>query len=226
MVMEQELPDLAPGRRYGGRDAIERRAERRRRLLDVGLDRFAGFGRTAVSVGELCRSAGVATSHFYELFDNRDDLLIAVFREGVDGAQAAVDEGMAATADADPATRMRAALAGYLGFMLGDPRRALINSVESVGVSVELEQERRAVVARYAQRYLDEAADALGLDRTRVRRRYRYSALALMGGVDQAVLQWLDAARRPSVATLVDQVALTFVATGRAITEAELAPGG
>ena len=218
------LPD-APGRRYGGRDAIERREERRRRLLDVGLDRFATFGRNAVSVGELCRSAGVATSHFYELFDNRDDLLVAVFREGVEGAAEAVATGLALTVGGDPADRMRAALAGYLGFMLGDPRRARINSVESVGVSVELEQERRAVVAAYAQQYLDEAAAGLGLDRTRLRRRYKFAAIALMGGVDQAVLQWLDAPRRPSVSSLVDQLLITFVATGRAITEAELAPG-
>ena len=53
------MTQATTGRPYGGRSPEERRADRRRRLLDAALDRFGTTGYASTSITELCSSAGV-----------------------------------------------------------------------------------------------------------------------------------------------------------------------
>ena len=68
----------APQRSYAGRTAAERRAERRERLLEAGLQLFGTDGYAATSIEKLCAAAGVSTRSFYEEFDGREALLMAL----------------------------------------------------------------------------------------------------------------------------------------------------
>jgi AcrR family transcriptional regulator len=62
--------------RYGGRDAAERRAERRGRFREAGLELFgAGPGYRATRLGDLCKAAGLSTRQFYEEYRTLEDLL-------------------------------------------------------------------------------------------------------------------------------------------------------
>src|SRR5215218_480858 len=61
-----------------GRTLAERRWERREALLDAALDLFGTQGYAATSVEELCRTAYVSTRNFYEEFDNREAVLLAL----------------------------------------------------------------------------------------------------------------------------------------------------
>ena len=59
-------------RRIRGLDAQQRLDERRRLLLDAGLELFGTAGYAATSVEQLCQAAYVSTRSFYELFPNKE----------------------------------------------------------------------------------------------------------------------------------------------------------
>ena len=53
---------------WAGTTLADRRADRRRRLLDVGLDLLGSRGSAAVSVRSVCRTAQLTDRYFYESF--------------------------------------------------------------------------------------------------------------------------------------------------------------
>jgi len=76
------LGDSAPmpaGQRYGGRTADERRAERRERLLDAGLELFGTQGYANTSIEALCSATRLNPRYFYESLKTREELLRAVY---------------------------------------------------------------------------------------------------------------------------------------------------
>ena len=85
---DADATDDAPGdapagaaraeRRIRGRTLAERREERRDAMLAAGLDLFGTKGYAATTVEEVCRRAYVSSRNFYEEFDNRLGLLVAV----------------------------------------------------------------------------------------------------------------------------------------------------
>src|SRR5687767_10687592 len=115
----------SPGRAYGGRAPDERRAERRRRLLDAGLEVFGTVGWEEASIALLCATARVGTRAFYEEFDAREDLLREVATTVVLDA---VEEMRAALDSAPPTVegKVRAGISAYAGVLTEDPRRVRV----------------------------------------------------------------------------------------------------
>jgi AcrR family transcriptional regulator len=71
---------MAPLRPYGGVDARDRTAERRRRLLEAGLDLLAASDvPPELTVRAVCATAGTSARYFYESFTDKDELVAAVF---------------------------------------------------------------------------------------------------------------------------------------------------
>ncbi|WP_278258124.1 TetR family transcriptional regulator [Nocardioides convexus] len=62
--MENPLP--APRRRYGGKTAEQRRAERREALLAAAVDIWQESGWAAVTMRGVCARAGLTDRYFYE----------------------------------------------------------------------------------------------------------------------------------------------------------------
>src|SRR5438270_12648428 len=75
---------------YGGIPADERRAERRERLLEAGLEILGTEGWQAATVRAICKQARLNPRYFYESFSGLDELLVAVFDTIVTDAVAAV----------------------------------------------------------------------------------------------------------------------------------------
>ena len=65
-------------RNYGGVSAEERVAERRARLVAAGREQLAATGWQGTSLRSVCARSGLADRYFYESFESRDALLIAV----------------------------------------------------------------------------------------------------------------------------------------------------
>ncbi len=80
MSADRQEPE---GRRYGGRDAGERRAERREQLLAAALELFGTRGFHAVTIRQLCAEARLAPRYFYEQFGDREELLRTVYATGM-----------------------------------------------------------------------------------------------------------------------------------------------
>lgn len=196
-------------RRYAGRAADERRAERRRRLLDAGLELFGTRGYAATTIEALYSEARLAPRHFYEQFPNREALL----REVYDEAMAAVGEAVAeARRDAprDIRGRVRALLEGFIEAMLGDPRRARIAYLEVPGTSRELERHAHGVVRGFAA-LVEEEARAGAARGLLPDRDYALTAMLLVGGTNAIIVDWLTDAGRPTDGVL-DELAGAFVA--------------
>ena len=65
-------------RDYGGVSAEDRRAERRRKLLDAGRRLWGESGISEVTVRGVCTASGLTPRYFYEQFENRETLLVAI----------------------------------------------------------------------------------------------------------------------------------------------------
>ena len=65
-------------RPYRGVSAEDRRQQRRERLLDACLDVVGQVGPAATTVEAVCKQAGLSKRYFYESFDDREGVLIAL----------------------------------------------------------------------------------------------------------------------------------------------------
>lgn len=133
-------------RRYGGRAAEERVAERRTRLLEAGLELMGTRGVAGTTVRGVAEESGLAARYFYESFPSVEALQLAVF-EQIAGEAAARSLAALATAPDDAVERTRAVLAEIVDLFLEDPRKGRIALLESITSPVlgprVLEESRR-----------------------------------------------------------------------------------
>jgi AcrR family transcriptional regulator len=198
-----------PGRAYAGRAPDERRADRRRRLLDAGLEVFGTVGWEEASIALLCATARVGTRAFYEEFDAREDLL----REVATTVVLEAVEEMRLALDAAPPTlegKVRAGLTAYVGFLTTDPRRARL-AYRAVPAAGRLLGDRHRASLAFAEVIADEAR-ALGLHEPE---RGDLLALALTGAVAELLGWWASSAAPPPVEAIVDELTRLFVAAVR-----------
>ncbi|WP_420429081.1 TetR/AcrR family transcriptional regulator [Algiphilus sp.] len=69
----------SPHRKYAGKEASTRQAERRDKLLVAGMALIGDKGFVATTIDDICREAGLTKRYFYESFENREALLTAAF---------------------------------------------------------------------------------------------------------------------------------------------------
>lgn len=200
-----------PGRRYAGRTAVERRAERRRRLLEAGHELFGTAGYPATSIEELCAAAAISTRTFYEEVDGREELLLLLHAEVLRGAEAAVLRALSSAPLDDATARARAAMRAFVDFMTADPRNARLAYVEVVGVSPAVERQRHAWMEHFAALVQAEAAHLAGLGLV-PRRDFELTGMAVVGAIDHLVVHWAAAHRRPSRERLVGEMVRFVVA--------------
>ncbi|HLI61125.1 MAG TPA: TetR/AcrR family transcriptional regulator [Solirubrobacteraceae bacterium] len=194
-------------RRYGGRTADERRAERRERLLDAGLELFGTIGYASSTIEGVCAEASLNARYFYEQFRHREDLLRAVY---VRQARGVLEEVRAAlAAERDPRRRLEAGLRAFVGAMLRDERGMRIVYRESIGVSAALEAERRRVNDAYVALLSHEAAELTRLASMPAEER-RAIVIALMGATDGLVGDWLGGERRRPASSIVKTLLSIF----------------
>jgi AcrR family transcriptional regulator len=200
----------ATGRRYAGRAAEERRAERRRRLLDAGVELFGTRGYTATTIEALYTEAKLAPRHFYEQFPGREELLRALYDETIYAVAEAVERARA-DAPHDVRGRVRTILDAFAGAMLTDPRRARIAYLEVPGRSRQLEGHAHRVVRGFAKVVEDEATAAAARG-VLPRRDYALTSVLLVGGTNAILLDWLVGDRARPIPEMLDELTDAFVA--------------
>lgn len=212
----------APDRRYDGETAAERDGRRRLALVESGLEAFGTVGYAATTVAGVCRQASVSTRHYYQLFSDREALLVAVFDHVVTEVRTAV---VAALADApdEPFARAHLAFEAYVHGLLDDPRRARVQCIEMVGVSPALESHRRAVLYLY-QDVIAAELDAY-VDRGLIARRdWRDAALLVVGGVNELMVDHILRDPTPDVDRIVDESVRSLFAIGGLLDQYEAGP--
>jgi AcrR family transcriptional regulator len=197
-------------RRYGGKTATERRDERREQLLDAGLELFGTQGFATVTIEALCAKAGLHPRYFYEQFVSREELLGAVYERHVVAVLQTVQAAIARSA-ADPTQRLRAGLTAFVTATLADERAARINYFEMVGVSAELEGQRRGVLRAYADLIAAQAAEMDDLGPLG-RGDRRMTAVAMTGATDGLITDWMSSEQRPPRQAIVHTLMQIFAA--------------
>jgi AcrR family transcriptional regulator len=190
---------MAQVRPYRGVDAADRIAQRRRQLLDAGLDLLGSESDASnLTVRTICRQAGLTLRYFYESFTDKDEFVAAVF-DWVLGELTATTQ--AAVSAAPMRERNRAGMANLVRTIAADARigRFLVSS-QGNSVLMRRQTETGALLAML---YGQNVTDALGVQQTE---RGKATAHFAIGGVVQMVSTWLAGRIDLTPDELVDQL--------------------
>jgi AcrR family transcriptional regulator len=201
-------------RRYRGVTAAERHAQRREQLLDAGLEVFGTQGYASSSVRSISSAAALNSRYFYESFTSREDLLLAVYERII------LEIGLAVRdATARPATlegQARAGLRAAWMIVTEDRRKARILALEVVGVSERLEHVRRERRHAFADLVVQNALAAVPGGEVRLRLDPVLIARALMGGVVEVLVDWINGDVEVSADAIAEHFTRLFTAAAYA----------
>ncbi|MFJ4649977.1 TetR/AcrR family transcriptional regulator [Nocardia sp. NPDC088792] len=198
---------MTTARTWGGRSAVERRTERRQRLIDAALELWRENGWTAVTIRAVCARTSLNDRYFYEAFADRDELLVAAWESVRDDMLAALTSIFTENTDRPLADIIRLAASAVLERISADPAYGGILLMHHAG-SPALESSRRAalkltadLVVTAARTYVRPDADETAL---------HIDAIASVGGFVELIDAWqsgiLDCTADDIVARLVDLV--------------------
>lgn len=190
-------------RRYGGKSAEERRAERHEALLAAGREIWLEQGWAAVTMRGVCARAGLTDRYFYESFRDRDDLLGVLFDRVRDATLDRMGAAILAVVDQPPLVHVRAAMAAILHELTDDPAPAQILFGDHAGSAV-LEQRRREAIALATELMIELARPYLrsGVDE----RSLRINTLLGIGGFVEVVLAWRNSTLDITLDDLLEQL--------------------
>ncbi|MCE5292421.1 MAG: TetR/AcrR family transcriptional regulator [Nocardiaceae bacterium] len=134
--------------RWGGRTGAERRADRRRRLVNAATEIWTESGWAAVTMRGVCSRAALNDRYFYEEFKTRDELLVAEWDNVRDEMLGEVSATFAERVGQPPIETIRAAISIVVLRIAQDAGRAQILLTQHVGSSTL--QDRRAVALQEA----------------------------------------------------------------------------
>lgn len=173
-------------RRYRGRSAADRRAERREQLMQAGLDLFGTDGYSGTSIERLCSTAGVSTRNFYEEFSSREALLIALHDRMISSVLKEMTDMLAELEDASLQTRIEQAVRTFVSTTSQDSRWARVNFVELIGVSPTVEQHRMAWRQQWIAFIVGEAERGVRRGEAKPGD-YTMAAISIIGAVNELV---------------------------------------
>jgi AcrR family transcriptional regulator len=202
------------GRIYGGVTAAERDADRRRRLLDAGLELLGTRGVAEVSIADICAEARLTKRYFYQQFESIEVFTAAVVDDVVE-ALAKLTPAPPSGLD-DPQHRQRARISAFVDAIAADPRIARLVLVETFGAGGSLAGLRERLVHRAV-----ELTIADFLPRGRVgqggQRRVRMAAYAMSGACAELVLAWVQGDVVAEPGEIVDYLVGLFAAASELI---------
>jgi AcrR family transcriptional regulator len=190
-------------RPYGGIDARDRIAARRRKFLEAGLDLLGAAkpDTQELTVRALCARAGLSAKYFYETFTDKDELVAAVCDWVINDL--ATTTQAAAVAAVDSKSRSRAVMAEVVRTVADDARigRLLFSSRLSNAVVMRKRAESGALFAMLSGEH------ASAMLRTTPHDRIKAAAHFAVGGVTQVISAWLVGDVRLEPDDLVEQLA-------------------
>jgi AcrR family transcriptional regulator len=195
---------------YRGQSKAERRLERRERLMATAIALFGTEGYASTRIDAVCAAAGVTARHFYEHFQSREALLRAVYDAIIADTQQTVLLALASVVS--PEDRIAAGVQAFVHAYLDDPRRGRIACVEVIGVSEDLETHRRSVIHAFASVIQAQAESLAAAGRLERQWNYELVGIALAGGVNELIADWISRRDRPPVTRFAEEIVAFFLA--------------
>jgi AcrR family transcriptional regulator len=201
-------------RAYRGVSADDRRADRRARLIEAGLDVIGSEGLANMTMTAVCARAGLTERYFYESFRNLDELLVALFDKFAGEAADAILHALDG-APPDLFERCRAAAGALIAVLTEDPRKAR-TFAEAIG-SEALRARRDRTVRGYAAVLAGQIRELAPVPDSHPQPRLELVTTMLVGGLAEAVASWLNGAIDISRDQLVEDAARVAVAAAGTI---------
>lgn len=136
-------------RTYGGVGPEERKAERRKRLLDAALVVFGEHGFHQATVRQVCVEARLTERYFYESFKSMGELFTTLYaqldREMMDATIAAL-----AGSAHEPMALAEAALRAFFSYIQHNPARARVLLIDALTVNARTVNAANDVVRDYS----------------------------------------------------------------------------
>ncbi|GAA0583053.1 TetR/AcrR family transcriptional regulator [Kribbella sandramycini] len=204
-----------PERSYGGVPLTRRRAERRDRLLAAGVELFTSVGYQQTKITELCAAAGMSNRGFYQEFDTKEQLLLALHSRTNQLAYDHVSQALTALDVVDVQARVGLLVDVFMAAVMSDPRLPRLNYVEAVGVSPALERQHEEWVGRWSA-LIEQEADQAAASGTAPRRDFHLTAIALVGAITGLLREWqAHAAHYPPAEIAAEAKAVILAAITR-----------
>ncbi len=197
-------------RRYGGKSAEQRRAERRAQLVEAALEIWQEQGWAAVTMRGVCAHAGLTDRYFYESFTDRDALLGTVWDLMRDETLSMLLDTLVPVADRSALEQLRVALAAVVGHIAEEPTRAQIIFGDHAGSAI-LEQRRRDTVQMATDLMIGMARQFLRDDVDE--QELRLNVLLGIGGFVEVMLAW----RNGLIAGTADEIVEHMADVGAAL---------
>ncbi|ACU97276.1 TetR/AcrR family transcriptional regulator [Saccharomonospora viridis] len=171
-------------RTWAGTTLSDRRATRRRQLLEAGLELLGTSGPSAVSVRAVCRQAKLTERYFYENFTGRDEFVVAVYEHVAALAHQVLVDAVE-LAGPEIRDRAEAAVSVFVTLILDDPRkgRVLLLSPLADPALLRLGAQRLPMFAELVREQLSDRVDEQ--DRA-------MTATALVGGLANVFIAYLN----------------------------------
>ncbi len=200
-------------RRYRGLSVAERRAQRRERLLEAGLELFGTEGYASSSIRAVSAAASLNSRYFYESFTSREDLLYHVYQRAVRDVALAVIEATAGAHTVEE--QARAGLRASWEVYTEDPRKARVIVLEVVGVSERLERVRRENRHAFAD-ILVRNAMSLAAEDVQLRMDPVLTARSLIGAAMEVLVDWIHGDVDASKEEIVEHLTNMYTAVAQA----------
>lgn len=199
---------VAQIRPYRGIGASQRIDQRRRRLLDAGMDLLGAVGPdTDLTVRAVCKRSGLTARYFYESFADKDEFVAAVF----DAAVADIATTTQAAVAASPRVQQgRAGMANMVRIIGADSRigRVLFDVRLSNPVILRKRADLGGIFAFLLAQHIE---TEMGRDQTS---RSKAAVHFVVGGVGQTLSAWLAGDVDLSQEQLIDQLTVLLDALG------------
>lgn len=135
---------------------------RRRRVLAAVYGLAAEQGVRSISVGGLCRRAGISRRTFHDLFSEREGCLLAAFDEALARAERAVANGAQETSGWPE--RVRCGVYGLLELLDAEPGVAEFLVLHAPGAGSAVATRRNEAIAALAASFAQDGSRATGRD--------------------------------------------------------------
>ncbi|TCJ96607.1 TetR/AcrR family transcriptional regulator [Nocardia alba] len=201
---------MVKDRAYAGVPAEQRRAQRRTTFLEAAREMIGTQGSTRLTVGGLCRQAGLTERYFYENFTTLDAVVTEVYDQVISELTDMIADRVRA-APAPLRDKVHAAIAAGVQAVADDPRVIRIAFTEAQFNPV-LNTRRTATIRSFAALVLATVNKHLNPEMTGAVRAYgELAAMHLVGGLYETVYGWLNGALDLTREELVDESTEIFL---------------
>jgi AcrR family transcriptional regulator len=182
-------------------------------MIEAGLESFGTEGYARTTIKGICILSGLTERYFYESFQSKEELLIAVYRqitEEMHRDSLTIMENRSLS----PLDASEMALNAFYRYFREDPRKAQVHFFEILGVSREVDREYReatGLLVEMLKRFLIMAFQGLTperLDRSK-------APVGLAGSMIMICAEWVLDGYKTPLETIVSESMDFFRVLGR-----------